>query len=80
MDHPHLVLEVTGQDPDVIQDNLTAAVEAAREQAMLAGGYGIVVTQHASDSFTVALSADVPYGQTREQRQFRTPRPGAHQN
>jgi hypothetical protein len=73
MVHPHPVLEVTGQDPDAVQDNLTAAVHAAREQAMLVGGYGIMITQHDFDSFTVAPSADVPYGQTYEQRQLRKP-------
>ncbi len=53
-----------------IQDNLTAAVDAAREQAMLVGNHGIMITQHDFGSFTVALSPDVPYGQTREQRRF----------
>jgi hypothetical protein len=70
MDHRYLGLGVTGQDPEAIQENFTAAVDAAREQAMLGRGVGIMITQYDFDSFTVALSPDVPYGQTREQRRF----------
>lgn len=66
----HPVLEVTGQDPDSLQDNLTAAVNEACALAMRLGRHGIMVTQHDFNSFTVRLSPDVPYGQTWEQRKF----------
>ncbi len=70
MGTPHPILEVTGQDPESLQNNLTAAVNEACELAMLIGGHGILVTQHDFNSFTVSLSPDVPYGQTWEQRSF----------
>lgn len=65
----HFNVEVTGQDPDSIQKNLTAAVNAVRAAAMTAG-QGILITQHDFDHFTVSPSSGVPFGQTREQRAF----------
>lgn len=84
--HAHPVLEVTGQDPDEIQDNLTAAVNAVRKQALLTGDCGILIIQHGFGSFTVSLNASVPYGETHEQRQLETqpapppPEPGHQRN
>lgn len=74
----HLVLEVTGQDPESIQDNLTAAVEQACTAAVRRGSHGIMITQHDFNSFTVMLSEEVPYGQTWERRQFRDSRPDSN--
>jgi hypothetical protein len=36
--------------------------------AVNVGGHGILVTQHSHAFYTVALSKDVPYGQTMERR------------
>jgi len=41
----------------------------AREQAMQEGRHGILVTQHGYTSYTVAVSRDVPFGQTLEHRE-----------
>lgn len=67
--HSDVVLEITAHDPDTMENNLNAAVEIAREQAMKECRHGILVTQHGYTSYTVAASHDVPYGQTRERRE-----------
>lgn len=73
MPTPHVVLEVTGEDPESLQNNLTAAVNEVCTLAVRLGRHGIMVTQHDFNSFTVRLSPDVPYGQTWEQRKFGKP-------
>ncbi len=62
--HIGLILEVTAHDPDTINNDLTTAEEIARSHAMQDCRHGILVTQHNYTSFTVTVSADVPYGQT----------------
>ncbi|RAM36794.1 hypothetical protein [Arthrobacter globiformis] len=66
---------VTGDKPQSIQQELDSAVELARYQAMKDGGHGILVTRLGPGTFTVTVSADVPYGTTQESCQIRTPRP-----
>lgn len=53
---PHAILEVTAQDAESLQINLTAAVEQARDVAMSVGRHVIMVTQHGYNFFTVKLS------------------------
>jgi hypothetical protein len=60
------VCHVTGDKPQQIEDDLNAAVELIRHEATREGMYGILVTRHAPASFTVAVSAQVPYGVIRE--------------
>jgi hypothetical protein len=67
--HSDLVLEITAHDPDTIENDLNTAVEIAREDAMKECRHGILVTQHGYTSYTVAVSRDVTYGQTHEQRE-----------
>jgi hypothetical protein len=67
--HSDLVLEITGHDPDTIEDDLNTAVEIARTRAMEERRHGILVTQHGYTTYTVAVSRDVPYGQTHERRE-----------
>ncbi|KRE68670.1 hypothetical protein ASG92_02100 [Arthrobacter sp. Soil736] len=67
--HSDVVLEITAHDPDTVENDLNAAVEIAREQAMKECRHGILVTQHGYTSYTVAVSRDVPYGQTHERRE-----------
>lgn len=67
--HSDLVLEITGYDPHTIENRLNTAVEIAREHAMQQGLYGILVTQHGYTRYTVAVSRDVPFGQTLEYRE-----------
>jgi hypothetical protein len=45
------------------------AVDIARKNAMNDHSHGILVTQQGYTSYTVAISRDVPYGQTRERRE-----------
>lgn len=67
--HSDLVLKITAHAPATIEKDLNAAVEIAREQAVKERRHGILVTQHGYTSYTVAVSHDVPYGQTPERRQ-----------
>ncbi|MCU1418409.1 MAG: hypothetical protein JWP32_2583 [Schumannella sp.] len=66
------VLEINAHHPGTIEEKLNAAVSIAYERAVKRGRHGILVTQHGYSSYTVAVSAEVPYGETRERRQWRT--------
>lgn len=68
--HSDVVLEITAHDPETIESDLNTAVEIARMHAMQNHSYGILVTQHGYTSYTVAISRDVPYGQTHERREL----------
>jgi hypothetical protein len=59
---------VEGNDPHLIEADLNAAVEQARQHAMEEGRHGILVTRHGHTTFTVAVSEDVPFGQTQERQ------------
>lgn len=65
------VYHVTGDEPRSIQEDLDSCVELARHHA-LDGRHGILVTRLGPGSFTVALSAEVPYGVTQESCMIRT--------
>lgn len=58
--------QVTGSTRDEIEAGIHTALEAAQEHSMTGSRQGIVIMRHAPDSFTVALSHDVPYGLTVE--------------
>jgi hypothetical protein len=64
------IYRVTGDRPRLIEEELNAAVELARQQAIKEGRHGILITRHTPASFTVAVSTDVPYGITRESCQI----------
>ena len=66
-DTPYL-LEVRGDNPLQIREDLNGAVDRAIAHAMKIGRHGVLVTQHSYTFYTVALSNDVPYGQIRERR------------
>lgn len=68
--HSDVVLEITAHDPDTIDHELNTAVEIVREHAVKERRHGILVTQHAYTRYTVAISRDVPYGQTLERREL----------
>jgi len=57
---------ITGHTPAAIDEELNTACEAAREHAVREGRNGLLVTRHGPDLYTVAVSSNVPYGQTRE--------------
>jgi hypothetical protein len=59
-------LTVTASNRHTMDLELDSAVAKVREQAALDGRQGILVTRHAPDFFTVALSDEVPYGVTVE--------------
>jgi hypothetical protein len=55
-------LTVTATDRASMDLKLEAAVVAIKEQGILDGRRGILVTRHAPGTFTVELSDDVPFG------------------
>lgn len=57
-------------DASVVDDYLNSAVNLARQYASTTGLCGILVTRHAHDTFTVAVSEAVPFGETRERLDF----------
>lgn len=57
---------ITGDTPAAIDEELNAACEAARAHAVREGRNGLLVTRHGPDHYTVSISSNVPYGQTRE--------------
>lgn len=67
--HTDDVLEIAAHDPDTVEKDLNTAVGIAREHAMKERSHGILVTQHGYTSYTVAVSRDVPFGQTHERRE-----------
>lgn len=57
---------VEAHEPQLLEEDLNAAVDAALEHAMQEGRHGILVTRHGHTRYTVAVSAEVPYGLTME--------------
>jgi hypothetical protein len=61
-----LPVAVIATDRASMERQLDEVVDAALTQAMREGRQGILVIQHDTVSFTVDLSAAVPFGLTRE--------------
>jgi hypothetical protein len=57
---------VTGDRVRIVNADLDAAVELAQQHAIGEGKHGVLVTRHGPACFTVAVSAEVPYGITQE--------------
>lgn len=74
---PDRYFHVTGTTPTAIQDSITHAVQTAQEHSMREGWQGILVTRHNPGLYTVALSAEVPYGVIMERDGADSPGPVA---
>ncbi|WP_427132004.1 hypothetical protein [Pseudarthrobacter sp. S9] len=61
-----LVLEVHAENAAHLEEELDAAVRLARAKAMEERRHGILVTRLSPKLFTVAVSAEIPYGLTLE--------------
>lgn len=70
IDAPGYFVEVRVTDAASLQDQLTAGVEIVQQQAISYGRHGVLITQHGYTAFTIAISPEVPYGETREHRQW----------
>ncbi|GAC1381327.1 MAG: hypothetical protein NVS2B15_11400 [Pseudarthrobacter sp.] len=57
-------------DASAVDDHLNSAVAMARQYAASKGLCGILVTKHAHDTYTVAVSEAVPFGETHERLEF----------
>ncbi|QCO99908.1 hypothetical protein FCN77_22060 [Arthrobacter sp. 24S4-2] len=68
--HSDILLEIIAHDPATIENDLNSAVDIALRHAMQERRHGVLVTQTGFSTYTVAVSRDVPYGETREQRQW----------
>jgi hypothetical protein len=58
------------RNASLVDDYLNSAVNLARQYASTTGLCGILVTRHAHDTYTVAVSEAVPFGETRERLDF----------
>ncbi|HKU31320.1 MAG TPA: hypothetical protein VJQ60_12590 [Arthrobacter sp.] len=65
-----VVLEVTVDDRSSLQLELDRAVEFALKHAF-ESRRGVLVTRHGFTFYTVAVSQDVPFGETRERTVWR---------
>ncbi len=61
---------VEANDPSALDEELSKAADMARQQAVHEGQNGVLVTRHGYTSFTVAISPDVPFGQTHERHEM----------
>lgn len=61
-----------------MERQLDEAVASARMKAMTEGLRGILVTRLGFDTFSVALSDDVPFGQTRESQDWHNAEVSSH--
>lgn len=59
---PGRYFHVTGATSTAIEDSINGAGDLARDHSMREGWQGILVTRNDPGLYTVALSADVPYG------------------
>jgi len=62
---------VTGNTPTDINQHLATALAAARDEAIQEGQGGLLLTRSGPAQYTIAVSSDVPYGQTKEQDNWR---------
>jgi hypothetical protein len=69
------IYHVMGDNPRLIHEDLSKAVELAQRRAMKEGRHGILVTRYSPGTFSVAVSADVPYGVTHESCEIGIPHP-----
>ena len=60
-------LEVFVTEPGRLHELLDDAEGVLRQAAMCRRSAGILVTRHAPGRYTLALSDEVPFGETREQ-------------
>lgn len=65
-----LTMAITATDRASMERQLDEAVAVVQTRAMLEGRHGILVTRHAYDSFSVALSGAVPFGLTLEHQDW----------
>ena len=49
-----------------LDNGLNLEVDAAIQKALKDPGYGVLVTRHDRETFTIQLSPDVPHGMTHE--------------
>ncbi|MDQ1060838.1 hypothetical protein QFZ23_004803 [Arthrobacter globiformis] len=64
---PTFTVTITAHDAQNLQTELHLAEQSARKHATVLR-QGILVTQHDYATYSVTVSPEVPYGQTREQR------------
>lgn len=67
-----IVEAAAGSDWNDLQEQLDAAHEEVRSWAVAGGRNGVLITRRRHDTFTVAVSPDVPYGMTCERDHLET--------
>ncbi|WP_139007345.1 hypothetical protein [Arthrobacter crystallopoietes] len=64
---------VVGTCWEVLQEQLEGTHEEVRSFAVSDGRYGVLITRHRHDAYSLAVSPDVPYGMTYERDDPGTP-------
>lgn len=62
-----------GTSWNALQDQLDTAHDEVRSLAISGRRHGVLITRHRHDTYTVAVSPDVPYGMTYERDDPGTP-------
>lgn len=65
----YIVADFKVQEKATLNERLSAEVAAAHADPRTKTGMGVLLTRHEFDRFSVALSADVPFGITQEDDQ-----------
>jgi hypothetical protein len=71
--HKITLKATAGAGWNAVQDQLDTALEAARSLAISGGRHGVLLTRHSHETYTVAVSPEVPYGMTYEREGPETP-------
>lgn len=71
--HKVTLKATAGTGWNALQEQLDIVHEAVRSLAISGGRNGVLITRHSHDTYTVAISPDVPYGMTHEREHLETP-------
>ncbi|MCG2623037.1 hypothetical protein LVY72_14130 [Arthrobacter sp. I2-34] len=66
MTHKVTLKVAAGTGWKALQEQLDTAHEEVRSLAITGRRHGLLVTRHSHDTYTVTVSAEVPYGMTHE--------------
>ncbi|AUI53748.1 hypothetical protein [Arthrobacter crystallopoietes] len=71
--HEVTLQAVAGTGWEALQEQLEGTHDEVRSFAVSDGRYGVLVTRHRHDAYTLAVSPEVPYGMTYERHDTGTP-------
>lgn len=71
--HKVTLRAAAGTGWNALQEQLDTAHHAVRSLAVSGRRHGVLITRHGHDTYTLAVSPDVPYGMTYEREDPGTP-------